>query len=61
MCAKRKRMESTYESVARSVNRQSHDLGWKEIEIMIKTIGDDMKRGIGNEVPDDEVWDDDIT
>lgn len=61
MCAKRKRMESTYESVARSVNRQSHDLGWKEIEIMIKTIGDDMKRGIGNEVPDDEIWDDDFT
>lgn len=61
MCAKRKRMESTYESVARSVNRQSHDLGWKEIEIMIKTIGDDMKRGIGNEVPDDEVWDDNFT
>ena len=61
MCAKRKRMESTYESVARSVNRQSHDLDWRKIKALIQSIGDDMRNGIGNEVLDDDILDDDFT
>ena len=61
MCAKRKRMESIYESAARSANRQSHDLDWREIKALIQSIGDDMRNGIGNEVLDDDIWDDDFT
>ena len=61
MCAKRKRMDTIYESIARSANRQSHDLDWKEINVLIQGLGDSLHSGVGNEVPDDEILEDEIT
>lgn len=44
----------TMQTIEKARNRMYTDKGWREVEILIKGLGDGLRGNLGNEIADDD-------